>query len=82
MTDENDPLTEAHDALQDGRLDDAESLARQVLGQRPNTAAAWHIAGLAALQAGRPADAVADLARASEIDAENGMLWMHLGIGQ
>jgi type II protein arginine methyltransferase len=61
---QNDPLQQAYEHFQAGRLDQAEERCRVVLGPNPDHAEANHFMGAIRFQQGKPAEALAFLKRA------------------
>ena len=64
---------------QRGQLAEAENIYRQIIQHEPNHAAAWHLWGVAAHQAGRHAEAIQHIERALAIGGPNPIFLNHLG---
>ena len=74
---------------QAGRLQEAESLLREVVAARSDHAPAWHQLGLVALTLGRPDEAVECIGRAIALNpndphpySDQGVAYAHLGRGE
>lgn len=65
-----------------GRLDEAETLYRQVLAAQADHAEAWHHLGIIATQAGRPELAIAMIGRALELNPLDPVSHSNLGNAQ
>lgn len=63
-----------------GQLAQAERVYRQILQTNPNTAEAWHLLGLLAVQSGQPQAAVGYLERATDLDPGCALYWSGLGM--
>ena len=72
-------LQQAVDALNAGRVHEAEEKARLVLALRPDDAAALNVLGAAAIKRGRFAEAVQLLERAAAAQKKNPFIAMNLG---
>ena len=71
----------AHQAMIDGHYDVAARLYRKLVDQLPQDAGLRLNLGLALEQAGRPADAIPHLEKATRVQPESGAAWFLLGLG-
>jgi tetratricopeptide (TPR) repeat protein len=74
----SDTLATAIRLHQEGRLDEAEALYRQLLGDNPDHAEALHLLGVLADQRGRTAQAVELIGRALALQPENAVCHVNL----
>ncbi len=65
-----------------GNLPRAEQLYRQVLAQAPAAADAWHLFGALYVQDDRPAEGIAAIERAIDLNPANADYYSHLGAAQ
>ena len=77
---QTDPLQQAYEHFQAGRLDQAEASCRVVLGPNPEHAEANHFMGAIRFQQGKPDEALAFLKRAVASPSANAE--MHNKIGR
>ncbi len=77
------PIGEALDYAErcraEGRLMEAEAICKQILAAQPDLAAAHHLAGLIAHQAGQLADAIAHVQRATALAPDVALFRANLG---
>lgn len=73
---------DAQALIEAGKIEEAETLCRQVVDAEPHHARAWHVLGFAALQKGQRDAALKTLERSFELGNDNPLMFMHLGIAR